>query len=152
MSRICSKLVSGLGLNLHQLAYLCYFTTLPVSFPLLNLPTAYLASCLLISSLFRLSIVSVISSFSVHRVPSRRSSNASTITDSSVVVSSPLLFTCLVFPGCFRHSPPPEVPLVCLRAFFIISHTVHVTSYFRPTAELPRIFSAKLRKADCRRR
>ena len=85
MWHICSKLVSGLRFNLHRLAYLCYFMTLPVSFPLLNLPTAYLASYLLISSLFRLSIVSVvISSFSVHRVPPRRSSNASTITDSSV--------------------------------------------------------------------
>ena len=85
MCRICSKLESGLRLNLHQLAYLCYFMTLPVSFPLLNLPTAYLASYLLISSLFHLSIVSVvISSFPVHRIPPRRPSNASTITDSSI--------------------------------------------------------------------
>ena len=37
-------------------------------------------------------------------------------------------------------------------SYNIVLHKVHVTSYFRPTAELPRRLSAKLRKADCRRR
>ena len=103
MCRICSKLVSGLRLNLYQLAYLCYFTTLPVSFPLLNLPTAYLVSYLLISSLFNLSIVSVvISSFSVHRIPPKRSSNASKVTDSSV--------NSLFSPAIYRYGIPWVLP------------------------------------------
>ena len=103
MCHICSKLVSGLRFNFHKLAYLCYFMTLPVSFPLLNLPTAYLAFYLLISFLFRFSIVSVLlSSISVHRVPPRRSSNTSTITDSSV--------NCLFSPAMYVFGIPWVLP------------------------------------------